>query len=104
MNIIKRMLKEELENSIKIKQRYVSALNNISKGALRKKNVKGHFYYYLNIREGSKVKSPYLGRLSKVEIKKYEEDKKKKKQYRQSIKELNQQIKYLERIMNVKSK
>lgn len=103
MNIIKRMLKEELQNSIKIKQRYVSALGKIPKGSLREKKVKGRAYYYLNIREGSKVKSPYLGKLSREEIKKYEEDRKKKEQYRQAIKELSGQIKYLKRIINVKS-
>jgi hypothetical protein len=103
MNIFSNMLKEELENSLKIKERFLSELNEVPVGSLNIKNIKGHPYYYLNIREGDKVKSQYLGKLSKAQIKEYKDLENKRKKYRQSIKELNQQIKYLRRVLNVRS-
>lgn len=103
MNIIKGMLKEELENSLRIKKRFINALNEVPRGSLQNKNIKGHHYYYLNLREGAKVKSLYIGKLSLKEFNAYKENDKKKRKYRQSIKELNQQIKYLKRVLSVKS-
>jgi len=103
MNIIKGILKEELENSFKIKERFLISLNELPQGSLRKKKIEGYEYYYLKYREGPKVKTKYLGKLSKEQLKEYKEIKDQKQKYKNSIKELNQQIKYLQRIINVKS-
>ncbi|MHC9542850.1 MAG: hypothetical protein AB9903_25335 [Vulcanimicrobiota bacterium] len=104
MNAIQGVLYEELENLIRIKERYVDALLQIKKGCLRKKIVNGKEYFYLAYREGVKVKYSYLGKLSEQQIKEYRENQKKRKEYQKSIRTLNQQIKYLRKVVNVRTK
>jgi len=104
MNAVQGVLYEELENSIRIKKRYIEALLQIKKGCLREKIVNGKRYFYLAYREGTKVKYSYLGKLSEQQIKEYRENQKKRKEYQKSIRTLNQQIKYLRKVVNVRTK
>jgi hypothetical protein len=104
MNAIQGVLHEELENSIRIKKRYLDALSQIKKGCLRKKTVNDKEYFYLVYREGAKVKYSYLGKLSEQQIKEHRENQKRRKEYQDSVRKLNQQIKYLKRVVNVRTK
>ena len=54
MNVIKSVLKEELNNSIAMEKNYQRELDKLPKGSLTRKNIKGHEYYYLQVREGGK--------------------------------------------------
>jgi len=55
MKVIKDVLKEELANSIAMKRDYERELAKLPKGSLVKKNIKGHEYYYLLVRERGKA-------------------------------------------------
>ncbi len=44
---IQDMLREELENSVQIKQDYIEAIASLPKGSLVRKRISGHDYVYL---------------------------------------------------------
>ncbi len=103
MGLIKGVLREELENSLKLKKVYEEALKKYRGGSLIKKNIRGHLYYYLAYRDGSKVKFIYQGKKpSKEFLAEYKKSKKLRKKYKKLIKELNSRIKYLKKVLNGK--
>ena len=96
MKVIKSMLKEELANSLAMKKNYEKELAKLPKGSLIKKNVKGHEYYYLVVREEGKVKFTYKGKkVSDKEIQKYKQAKEYRAKYRKLLSEVKKQIKFL---------
>ncbi len=93
---IKSVLKEELENSLRIQKRYEEELNNLPKGSLIKKRIKNHEYYYIVLRDNGKVKFIYQGK--KVDpkiIKQYSEAKELRAKYRNLLSKVKKQIKFL---------
>ena len=95
MKVIKGILKEELTNSLAMQKSYERELTKLPKGSLTKKIIKGHEYYYLQVRDEGKVKFIYKGKLPEKEIKKYEEAKLYRAKYRKLLSETNKQIKFL---------
>ena len=95
MKVIKSVLKEELANSLEMKKNYERELAKLPRGALTKKNVKGHEYYYLQIREKDKVRFIYKGKLSDKEIQKYKQAREYRAKYRHLLSEVKKQIKFL---------
>jgi sRNA-binding regulator protein Hfq len=95
MGVIKGVLKEELENSLRMKSGYERELANLPKGSLIKKKVKGHEYYYLLLRDKGKVKFIYKGKVSGDEIKKYQEAKEYRVKYRKLLSQVKKQIRFL---------
>ena len=95
MKVIKSVLKEELANSLAMKKNYEKELAKLPKGSLVKKNVKGHEYYYLQVREKDKVRFIYKGKLSDKEVQKYKQAKEYRAKYRHLLSEVKKQIKYL---------
>lgn len=95
MKVIKGVLKEELDNSLRMKRDYERELAQLPKGSLVKKNIKGHEYYYLLLRESGKVRFIYKGKVSAEEIEKYKQAKSYRAKYRKLLSELNRQIKFL---------
>ena len=95
MGVIKGVLKEELENSLRMKSGYERELGKLPKGSLVKKKVKGHEYYYLLSREHGKVKFVYKGKVSEEEIKKYREAKEYRAKYRKLLSHVKKQIRFL---------
>lgn len=95
MAFIKAVLKEELNNSVKMKKEYEKALRKLPKGSLRLKNIRGNSYYYVAVREKKKVKDIYKGKLSKNIIEKYEEAKELRAKYRKLLSQVKKQIKFL---------
>jgi len=103
MGVIKGVLKEELENSIRMKKDYEKALKLHPGGCFVQKKVRGHKYYYLVIRDGRKVKFIYKGKqLSKEDIAKLKDSKRLRKKYKELIQKLNRQIKYLRKTLRGK--
>ena len=103
MGIIKGVLKEELENSIRMKRDYEKALKLYPGGCFVQKKIKGYKYYYLVVREGQKVKFIYKGkRLSKDETDKLNKSKRLRRKYKQLIQKLNKQIRYLRKSLRGK--
>lgn len=96
MKVIKSVLQEELANSLAMQKNYEKELAKLPKGALIKKNVKGHEYYYLVLREEGKVKFIYKGKkVSDKEIQKYKHAKEYRAKYRKLLSEVKKQIKFL---------
>ena len=96
MKVIKAVLEEELANSLAMKKNYEKELAKLPQGSLVKKNVKGYEYYYLVVREQGKVRFIYKGKkVSQKEIKKYQQAKEYRAQYRNLLSEVKKQIKFL---------
>ncbi len=94
--IIKSVLREELQNSLRMKKQYEKELAKLPQGSLVKRKIKGHEYYYLIYRENGKFKSVYKGKsVPEKEQKKYQEAKELRAKYRKSISQLKKQIRYL---------
>jgi hypothetical protein len=95
--VIKSILREELENSLRMKKRYERELAKLPKGSLIKRNIKGHEYYYLIFREDGKFKSIYKGKsVPDKDLNRYQEAKHLRSKYRQALSQLKKQIHYLE--------
>ena len=103
MKVIKGVLEEELQNSLRMKNLYEKTIKELSKGSLVEKNIRGHKYYYLAIREKSKVKFVYKGKMPEKERKKYLEAKIMRAKYRKLLFQINKQIAFLKKALNEKS-
>jgi hypothetical protein len=95
MGVIKGVLQEELDNSLRMKNDYERELAKLPKGSLIKKIIKGHAYYYLVLREEGKVRFIYKGKVSEHDIKKYQEAKMKRASYRKLLSQVKKQIRFL---------
>ena len=96
MPVIKGVLREELENSLRMKEDYERELAKLPEGSLIKKKIKGHEYYYLVLRKKGKVKFIYKGKnVSEAEQQKYKEAKEYRAKYRKSLSQVKKQIKFL---------
>jgi len=100
--VIKGVLKEELQNSLQMEKDYERELAKLPKGSLIKKKIKGHEYWYLELRCNGKVKFIYKGKLSVNEIKKYEEIKMYRAKYRKLLSQVKEQIKFIRRSLRGK--
>jgi len=95
MKVIKSVLKEELINSLAMKKSYERELARLPKGSLVRKTIKGHEYYYLQVRQKGKVRFIYKGKLADDQIEKYEQAKQYRAKYRRLLSEVKKQIKFL---------
>jgi hypothetical protein len=103
MDMINGMLKEDLEYELLVEQRYVDAIRELPRGSMQKKRIYGNEYFYLKYREGSKVKTDYLGVLSDEQIEEIQGKISKRKQFENLLKEARKAIKYLRKVLNVKT-
>lgn len=102
MQVIKGVLEEELENSLRREAAYIKEIDSLPKGVLVRKIIKGHGYYYLMFRDKGKVKFVYKGKLSVREIKQYEDAKKMRAKYRNLISQVRKQISFLRKALRAK--
>jgi hypothetical protein len=103
MNIMRGLVEEELENSIRIKASYEKAIQELPRGSLSKKKIHGREYYYLFYRESPrKVRSQYLGKLSEEQVKEYEEKIERRRRYEELVRESKRQISFFKKVKNVK--
>lgn len=93
--VIKGVLAEELENSLRMRKEYEEALSKLPKGCLAVRKIRGREYYYLVKRIDDKVKYIYKGRISEEEKKKYEEAKVLRAKYRKLLSQVKKQIRFL---------
>mgnify|MGYP000073641043 CR=1 FL=1 len=100
---IKSVIQEALANSRRMERRYAQALRRLGKGSLVKKRIGGHAYYYLAVREGARVRFRYLGKLSAQELRTRQAQHRKRGQYRRLLREVKQQIRFLERSLRDES-
>jgi len=99
MRVITSVLEEELANSLAMQKSYERELAKLPKGSLVRKTIKGHEYYYLQVREKGKVRFLYQGKLAQEEVEKYEHAKQYRAQYRKLLSETKKQIKFLRTIL-----
>lgn len=102
MKVIKGVLEEELENSLRQEAAYKKALDKIEPGVIVEKKIHSHNYYYLMVREGKKVRFYYKGKLSKKELEKYENDKIMRVKYRKLLSLVKKQISFLRKSLRAK--
>ncbi len=102
MAIIKPMLREELENSVKLKVFYEKKLAKLPEGSIQVKKIKGHEYSYLVKRVGGRVKYSYMGRMTAAGKDKYHVSGRKRAVLRKNISVVKKQIKYLEGVLRGK--
>ena len=96
--VIKGVLKEELQNSLRMKKSYEREMAKLPQGSLIKKKIKGHEYYYLLLREKGRVRFIYKGKnVSLKDLKKYHEAKKLRAKYRSLLSQVKKEIKFLEK-------
>ena len=95
--VIRSVLQEELVNSRRMQRRYEQALRQVGKGSLVKKRIGGRAYYYLAAREGARVRFQYLGKLSSHEVQARQAQRRQRGQYQRLLREVKQQIRFLER-------
>ena len=101
MDIMKGLAREELENSVRIRDSYKRALGKLPKGSLSRKIIKGNEYYYLSYRDKSgKVQSRYLGKLSDVQLKRYQEKIRRRREYAKLMKKSEKQIVFFQRVVS----
>jgi hypothetical protein len=100
MGIIQGVLKEELENSLRMLKRYRQEYKALPKGSLVRKKVKNKEYDYLACRENGKFALKYMGQLSDKKKSEYMEAKKKRLEYRKLIADLKDQVKFIKRALH----
>ena len=93
--VIKGVLAEELQNSLRMKKNYEEALRRLPKGSLAVRKIKGRDYYYLARRVGGKVRHIYKGKISQQEKSRYGEAKVARAKYRKLLSQVKKQIKFL---------
>ncbi len=93
--VIKGVLAEELENSVRMKKEYEAALRKLPKGCLAVRKIRGRIYYYLVKRVAKKVRYSYIGKISEEEKNKYEEAKMLRAKYRKLLSQVKKQIRFL---------
>ncbi|MDD5506314.1 MAG: hypothetical protein PHR73_06130 [Candidatus Omnitrophica bacterium] len=93
--VIKGVLAEELQNSIRLKKGYELAIKKLPRGCLSLKKIKGHKYYYLVERRRGELKYSYKGSLSSNEVQKYREAKISRARNRKLLSKVKSQIKFL---------
>jgi hypothetical protein len=93
--VIKGVLAEELENSLRMKKEYEEALKRLPQGCLVAKKIRGHKYFYLVKRIGKNVKYIYKGKVSEEEVRKSEEAKAMRAKYRNLLSRVKKQIRFL---------
>ena len=99
---IKAVLREELDNSGRMQERYEQELSKLPKGSLVKRRIRGHEYYYLVYRENGKVHSVYRGKPDAAEIARYGAARDQRAQYRRLLSKVKRQVKFLRGVLRGK--
>jgi hypothetical protein len=95
--VIKGVLREELQNSRRMKKRYEQELASLPRGSLVRRKIKGGVYYYLVYREKGKFRADYMGPdVPEKKRAEYREAKELRAKYRNALSRLKKQIRYLE--------
>ena len=99
---IKAVLREELDNSVRMQERYEQELSKLPKGSLVKRRIKGRDYYYLVYREDGKVRSVYRGKPDAKEIVQYRAARDQRAKYRKLLSKARRQVRFLRGVLRGK--
>lgn len=92
MAILKGILKESLDYYLDLNQRLKARLKELPRGSVLKRRIGRHDYFYLKVRDGSKVRSQYLGKSRPADI---EKAIKERRLLKQQLKEVERNMKLL---------
>lgn len=101
MGVLKGVLKEELQNSLRMLKEYKEEIAKI-KGCLIRKKIGRRYYYYLVKRQGNKVKFIYRGAISSEVRRVYVQQRKMLNKYKKLLLQVKGQIKFLRRALRGK--
>ncbi len=87
------ILEEEQERLEALSRLYKKRINNLPKGYISIKRIKGNKYAYLSFREKDMVRSIYLGKPSSEKVAKVKEQIEKRKAYESKLKEAGENLK-----------
>src|ERR1041385_2122867 len=93
--VIKSVLKEELNNSIRMKKAYERELKKLPPGNVAIKKIREQYYAYQVQREGRRVRFRYKGKVSKADWEKRGQAKEVRVKYRKLLSQAKKQIRYL---------
>ena len=93
--VIKSVLKEELNNSIRMKKAYERELKRLPPGNIAIKRIRRGYYAYRVQREGKRVRFQYKGKVSKAIWDRHSEAKASRAKYRKLLSQVKKQIRYL---------
>jgi hypothetical protein len=99
MDMVKDVLEDSLRHAFDVLEAYRKKIDSLPKGGIYAKTINGNVYYYLSHREGKKVKTDYLGKLSDEEIKEIREKIEKRKRYEKMLKDVEAEIKFLHKAL-----
>ena len=99
---IKEVMSEELKNSRRMERDYAAALRRLPRGNLIRKKIKNRDYWYLQVREGRKVRFDYVKGPSPAMIEKFRKAKVDRVKYRRLLAQVRVQIRFLERIVRAR--
>lgn len=68
MRVLKGILKDSLAYYKRLQRDLERRLARLPKGSVKRRRIKGHWYYYLQRRDGEKVLHRYLGRERPLEL------------------------------------
>lgn len=99
MDMVRNILKEELNYALELKEHYLDNLKKMPRGSLSVKKINGREYTYIQYRDGRKIISRIIPGEELPDLK----DKiKKRGRYRKLLKEVDEKISYLRKALNVK--
>jgi hypothetical protein len=101
MDMVKSMLKEELEHSLEVRGYYAAELEKLPRGSLVRKKIHGREYFYVVRREGVKVKTDYVGTSSDGRAAQLSEEINRRRHYEKMLKDVEQKITYLRKVLCV---
>jgi hypothetical protein len=100
---IKELLREELENSLRMERDYQRELAKLPRGCIVRKVIGERVYFYLAFRENGRVRFQYKGRkLDDRVVAKYSEAKRLRVQYRRLLSDVRKQVKFLRKAFSAK--
>lgn len=95
MSILDEVLSEEYERMKKMRAAMKKELDSLPKGYISKKTINGKQYSYLQMRQARKIVSEFI---SEKNVETLEKQIKKRNQLKMSIKQIDRNIKKIERV------
>lgn len=103
MDMVKSMLREELEHSLEMREHYRRELSLLPAGALVKKRINNKEYWYIVRREEGKIKTHYVGKANGEEASSVRKDIEKRHHFEAMVREAERKIRYLKKVIDVRA-
>jgi hypothetical protein len=104
MSVLISTLQEELANARRLEKKYRATLEKLPQGSFIVRRIANKQYGYLTRREKGRVIQEYLGLLDESSVAEYREKNKKKKNFKEQLKKVREQVVILERALRGQAK